>query len=549
MWSLAVEEQFYFVWPTLLLLLLLLASRFRWKLDLTATLLTLMSLVCSEVVLQFWPSTAFYHLPSRGWELLAGALVALNLFPPVQNRLLASLLSLAGLALMAGSVLLSSKTTPFPGIAALPPVLGCAVVIYAETGARTITGALLSLKPFVFLGRISYSLYLWHWPLLSLPVAVLARDLSPLETTTCVALAVAISLFSWRYIEQPFRRGAATPIRTPAQPGFLRLFAPRHNARAYFALALAAALIVPGSYVQESQGARWRFSPSARSLLETGDKDCHLGPRLIECRVGDPKKGEPGDFVLWGDSHARRYFPALSQIYENGIGFFYPGCMPVMNTIWVDAFSRPISPDCSRGKEQALAAIKKLKPKLVILAGRWSVIEGPYGLEKTSLRFHVTSTRDALSRQKSHEVFATQIRNTVNELTALGAKVVVMGQVPEMKRNVLTCIVSAMHLGLSKNHCTGIAREDVEQRQAFINKTLAELEAENPNVTVFWPIPHMCDAKTCHAVKDGQLLYTDGDHISVEGATLLRDAIKKTLMAMRSHDMGHAAAAYHGVSD
>ncbi len=547
MWSLAVEEQFYFVWPALLWLM---ASRFPRKLVLATALLALLSLVCSEVVLRFWPSTAFYHLPSRGWELLAGALVALKLFPPLQNRKFASALSLGGLALMLGSAVLYSKATSFPGLAALPPVLGCALVIYAETGAKTLTGKILSLRPFVFLGGISYSLYLWHWPFLALPVAVLARDLSPLESAFFVTLALGMSVFSWRYVERPFRRGSVSAIPADAYLSLLQRIAPRRNARAYFATAIAALLIIPGSYFQASQGAPWRLSAAEAALLNIGDIDCPLGTQqLTECKIGKTRPDEPGAFVLWGDSHARRYFPALAQIYETGTGFFYPGCMPIMNIIWVDALAHPISSDCDKTKEQAWAAIKKLRPKVVFLAGRWSVIEGPYGLEKTYIRFCVNSTHDEPSISRCHEVFSAEIRNTVRQLNALGAKVVVMAQVPEMKRNVRGCFISAIRLGLDTAHCHDVPRKDVEQRQAFINKTLSELEAENPNVTVFWPLPRMCDAEKCYAIKNGKLLYFDGDHINADGASTLKDAITETLVARRNADAPRTAAAYRGVSD
>ncbi len=340
MWSLAIEEQFYFVWPTLLLLL---ATRFPRKLLLATALLALLSFICSVVLLRIWPSTAFYHLPSRGWELLAGALVALNILPPLQNRKFASALSLSGLVLMLGSAVLYSKATPFPGFAALPPVLGCALVIYAETGAKTFIGSMLSLKPFVFLGRISYSLYLWHWPLLALPVAILARDLSPLEAAAFVALALAISLFSWRYVEQPFRRSGKLEIPAGARSAWMQRLSPRRNARAYRRNCSGCSSYCPRQLFPRKP---------RRALAYCGSRSKHYRTfRGIDCPAWHPRTHRmqdwqyqakrAGAFVLWGDSHARHYLPVLAQLYDTGTSFLYPGCMPIMNTIWVDSSATP----------------------------------------------------------------------------------------------------------------------------------------------------------------------------------------------------------------
>ncbi len=153
MWSLSVEEQFYLVWPVLLLLIM----RTQRGTRLAVPLLFAVSLAVSIALVHWMPRSAFYHLPSRGWELLTGAALALGLAPRLGSLRLAQSVSWVGLAMMALSIFLFTKETPFPGFAALLPTLGCAFVIHAATAHQTTAARLLSLKPAVFMGKISYS--------------------------------------------------------------------------------------------------------------------------------------------------------------------------------------------------------------------------------------------------------------------------------------------------------------------------------------------------------------------------------------------------------
>ena len=178
--------------------------------------LGVLSLVAAEALVHIWPRSAFFHLPTRGWELLAGALLAMNFIPRIASKAVAESLSAIGLALMIAPLFLYDKDTPFPGLAALVPVLGCALVIYSTENERTRVAALLSWKPIVFTGLISYSLYLWHWPIFAFTFYELLRPLTFLESFLCVLVAVAAAVFSWRFIEQPLRRGAKRTSRLGA---------------------------------------------------------------------------------------------------------------------------------------------------------------------------------------------------------------------------------------------------------------------------------------------------------------------------------------------
>ncbi|MSP82083.1 MAG: hypothetical protein EXQ94_03880 [Alphaproteobacteria bacterium] len=202
-WSLAVEEQFYIVYPIALVLFNRHARRRLLPL-LGAGLLVSLGIGVWWTVR--YPTPAFYLAPARGWELLMGALLALGTLSCPPKSLMRDAAGLAGLGLMGWSFLAYTEQTEFPGVAALVPCLGAALVIYAGTGGTSVVTRALAFRPLVFIGLISYSLYLWHWTLLALAREATARPLlSPLTTVVVLAASFAAATLSWRYVERPFR--------------------------------------------------------------------------------------------------------------------------------------------------------------------------------------------------------------------------------------------------------------------------------------------------------------------------------------------------------
>ena len=206
-WSLAVEEQFYLLWPALLAGVALLARgrRVRLAVGVAMVLVIVVSFAVNLVVTNVSVDWAFYSLPTRAWQLAAGGLVAVLALP--LRRLpgaLQAALGTAGLAAIVVAALFIDGTVPYPGLAAAVPTLGAvAVLIAAGRGPAR----LLTLAPVRFIGQISYSLYLWHWPLLVLPAAALGAALAPNQVAGLMCLAVVVAWLSWRYVETPFRAG------------------------------------------------------------------------------------------------------------------------------------------------------------------------------------------------------------------------------------------------------------------------------------------------------------------------------------------------------
>ena len=201
-WSLAVEEQFYILFP---LFLAYIAARARKRYVAATALVTAVSFIASVAAVKLAPDAAFYLAPFRAWELGVGALLALGALPTLHRHQVRSIVAVLGLTALLCSMTLFSKATPFPGAAALLPCLGTAAIIWAGTGGHNVVGDALSARPFVLIGLISYSLYLWHWPLLSLGRYYAVRDLNALETGALLTLATLASIASWRYVERPFR--------------------------------------------------------------------------------------------------------------------------------------------------------------------------------------------------------------------------------------------------------------------------------------------------------------------------------------------------------
>ncbi len=204
-WSLAVEEQFYLLFP---LLLGLFRSAGRRGLLLLAGGLALASFGFGLWAVRAYPAMAFYLAPARVWELMLGAILALAEVPR-PPRWIAEALSLLGLALLAVAVFAFSPDTPMPGANALLPCLGAALLIYANGAGDTLAARGLSLRPMVFAGLISYSLYLWHWPVFVFARYLRVAPLGAAETLALIALSVGLAVLSWRFVERPFRDPAA----------------------------------------------------------------------------------------------------------------------------------------------------------------------------------------------------------------------------------------------------------------------------------------------------------------------------------------------------
>lgn len=366
-WSLAVEEQFYIFFP---LLLWALGRWWKGAFVLPILILAVLSLAISIVQVGTAPSAAYYLLPSRAWELLTGSLIAVGAVRPIAVRWAGEIIAAAGLILIMGSALLLHEADPFPGLLALPPVLGAAALIHAGTNSSTLAGRLLSLPPFVSIGLISYSLYLWHWPLI-----VFIRYAAMGNWTAQSALLAIIATFvlgylSWRFIEQPIRNRRLVPRG--------RLFA---GSGASIVLAGVA-----GVLLVSARGLPSRF-PEAAALeariekLRKEDEDvtCILNKKndrwagLPHCAL---THGPRNAVLLWGDSHAFHYASALRELNgrtSNTILLYgMTACPPIFGIVIAKR------PNCGAVNARVPDLIRQYRISRVVLSGFWQAYPRQY---------------------------------------------------------------------------------------------------------------------------------------------------------------------------
>jgi len=299
-WTLAVEEQFYLLFPLLLWLIWPLGR--RWTVIILAAI-SMFSLVSAEILWRQSLTAAFFLTPGRVWELLVGSLLALSTRPPAQmvGRSMREGLSALGLALIAASVALLSQQVPYPSLFTIAPVAGAALII-AFAAPDTVTGRLLSLRPMVGVGLISYSAYLWHQPMFAFVKLWLGERPSIEMSALLVAATFAVAAASWRWVEQPFRN------RT--------VFPPRRIARAS-GVSVGVALAI-GSMLILSNGlaARYPLAERELALLNPREEGRYIR-RAFRSYVGKPFDDDPvtRNVLIIGDSYAEDF---INTALENG---------------------------------------------------------------------------------------------------------------------------------------------------------------------------------------------------------------------------------------
>jgi peptidoglycan/LPS O-acetylase OafA/YrhL len=351
-WSLAVEEQFYICFPLFLVLVRRFAPR---RLATAVVVIFVASLLASAIVVSRHEQTAFYMLYTRAWELLLGTILSLGLLPRMQSAWLRNLATITGLGMIGYSLLVYTQYTIFPGLNALAPCVGSALIIWAGEAGSSLVGAVLSWRPVVFVGLISYSLYLWHWPLIVLQnmgmlfgVAILpslphATFLTAhrFDMLVLLFLSLTLAVLSWRFVERPFRSGA------------LRL-----SGRPLFALAGACMLLLVSlsSLTVYAGGFRSRFPKDAVQVASSIDskadfKSMRVGVCFIttdyhfenyDLNVCLRQDSGKKNYLLLGDSHSAMLWPALASSLED------TNVMQASTAACEPTFPATGSPDCQK---------------------------------------------------------------------------------------------------------------------------------------------------------------------------------------------------------
>lgn len=504
-WSLAVEEQFYILFPLMLLMLVRMGRR--------TTLWVTAALILGSLVLAAWatprmPSASFYLLPTRIWELGVGSLLALGLAPGTAPRWLRELVGVLGLAAIVYAVTQYDGATVFPGLAALPPVLGAAALIWVGGAGGSLAGRLLSWQPVVFVGLLSYSLYLWHWPIMAFARnRMMDLHLPPAWQVGTIALSLLLAWASWRYVECPFRAGGA-----------------RRMSRGTIFAASGAGIVVLGvaaAAIVMTGGVERRFDPQQVALLEPvgytpAIRACRGSRAMADlCSFGDAQ-GTGGRWLLWGDSHAEAMLPAIDALaHDRGVALDFASdaaCAPLPRVIRSDRDSGQRT-RCLRFIDLLSDHALQAGYDTVVLHARWPLyVEGiRTGPEDDNLLVLAWVGADFPA------LLEVALSDLVTSLTRAGLRVVLVGPVPELPWDVGT------HLKAAVLYDTPIPTpppvSEIQARQA---RTLTILNSvtDTPGAVLVELTDALC-AKTCPTQDGLSAYYRDNNHLSPLGAERL----------------------------
>ena len=531
-WSLSVEEQFYVILPITLFYL------WKWKPALTPLLLACLALLSFSLScygLSESPSETFYLLPSRAWELLAGSLLAYINIHKRWSRLTSEIASWVGLLMISTCIFTYDKATPFPGYGALLPVIGAVLFIGGNQNSLTTAGKLLSIRPLVWIGLISYSLYLWHWPLLVFAKYIVS-DLTCYWKWLILGLSCFTAILSWRFIEQPFR-----------SPKLL------HDKKAVFKFGVATTICVLAisfsiwkveikphpsrnpSYQYLSEDIEWSGQPYKLSRK----------PPYIPVVIGFKKNPQNSpDFIIWGDSHGMASIETFNHLAKNekllGHSYLFSGESPT-----IDTWRFRDSTDIKKVEKKLLrktAIMNKIinsGTKNLILVSRWSVScsdssSSSIVLSNASHKTRSSMLVDSVSIQPDNDYSSRILGESLNEmcekLNTKGIKVWILRQAPEsdLQTSAFSFYLSKRFPSLNSFPKTQVTIETHKKRQHFADLALDSITAENCIILDSSP-QNFSQSGFLKTHSTTRSYYRDSSHLTKAGAQAL---LTKTLEPM-----------------
>ncbi|MBA2124751.1 hypothetical protein DLM45_00730 [Hyphomicrobium methylovorum] len=505
-WSLGVEEQFYLIAPLLLAPLLRSRNARGWLIF--AAIFAIFLWLSQRGVLR-GGTKAFYWPHARAFELMIGVALASPFIRPLAT-IPRAIVGIAGVSMILTAAIMFTAKTPFPGLAALLPTVGTALVIWSGLGGGSFVSRGLSVAPMVFVGKISYPLYLWHWPIFVFASLLPEPFDSPADRVGLIALAVVCATLTYYFIEKPIRTNVSTSPR--GRPFVLGT-----------ALASTAVALIPVQALIASGGWKNRFGPEVAAFTSSNPTEL-LTPGLCSgdpqswgtqsnCLIGDTA-APTATFVLWGDSHGRVLAPAVSAAAKSrGLkGYFISrgGCAPLVIANLVDAF---IPLKCVDAADQTFALLKSGAITHVIVAARWAGYIRP-----------PTTAKDEADLHPLGMPLRTALGYTLERLLAFQPKITLVGPIPEPLFDVPRVMTRAMIDG--KPHDASLPRAEFNARNGEVLQILKD-EENRTGVRVLYPHQALCNEIACAASGDGYALYVDDNHLSPRGVARLGGLIER----------------------
>jgi hypothetical protein len=488
------------------------------------------SFLLSAKLVRMDSSQAFFIAPARAWELGVGALLALTPLKSLSRGAWAgSLMAWLGLAAIAFEYLWLEPGMRFPGPGALLAVGGAAMLIAGNSLAPAgLPGKLMSVRPLVAIGLVSYGWYLWHWPLLAFAHSRALMQSNVITDSLLALSALLLAALTLRFVENPIRYGGW--LSGGENSRVLR--------RGAVAMTGIGALIAATAVTEAS------VSPTPRDRLAlaiANDKpeqrfwNCFIDRpdwrgrlRLDKCRFG--AEDQPVSVALWGDSHALAWAPLLQELQKRGqipafMELAMSGCPPIPKG---DERTLGRWPgNCNQFREQALQEILQLKRqglKGVVLASHWAILEhtvisrDKIAPSRHGLLHFLRGSRGAQRRaelaRKDAKLLVTGLQNTFATLQGAGLKVLVLLDPPEFEYPLAECA----YYHFDHLEACGIARERYRQLLGDIAPKIQALAARFPAVRVVDPTDRYCDEKVCLPIVSGHPVFWDTDHVSASTA-------------------------------
>ena len=508
-WSLAVEEQFYLFWPALIAITLV-ATKARRHLAVVLVLLSAVSLALCIWLTNFRAPWAFFSLPTRAWEFGLGGLgCMLTAESLYAHRKLVAGAGWLGLVAVLASAMLFTPQTAFPGFSALLPVLGTiAVLLGWFSGLRSAPIAVLGIGPLQYLGRLSYSWYLWHWPILLFASMQFPRIAWPGKLLASI-LALALAHISFVTLEKPVR---FHPFLLP-RPGLSLCLAPVVAVIGVTASMLCQR-IAQHELASAPQSSFWLAANDPRVLFDAHCLTDGRSSRVAECKYGD--RSSDSTIVLFGDSHAEHWFPALDRIARENhwrlLTLLKSSC-PAANVKVFNVSLKREDTDCFSWRQAALARIAALQPHLVII----SESDGPV-------------TESGRPDMRSYSIppgdWQQGLRSTVSYLDSRNLKTIVIADVPQPVFDVPTCLSRATARKRPVHDC------DVPRSVAFNEDARrAERAALGGLTNIRWVdlADRFCPNQTCLTLVDGLVVFRDGNHLTSSFSQSLAPVLKREI--------------------
>lgn len=514
LWSLGVEEQFYFLWPPILLW----AWRAKLPLGKVVAVLALASFAVNLARVEEHGASTFFLPHTRFWELLIGVGLAVRPLPTLA-RLPANACSATGIALIAAGFLWLDGAQLYPGWRAILPAMGAALLIAA--GPEAAVNRILSQRPVVWFGLISYPLYLWHWPLFAF-----ARIMGHGDSATLSVLglmAIALAWLTYRFIEYPLRHR----LEPVAQRRWIR--------RCCLMLVAIAAVSFTCSkldglpklrgFTDPRFGDMVGFTEYRESFAECGRNDAE---KIGWCFTA--REAEPVDAVLYGDSHADHLFPALAanDKQRNWMLLGRSACPPLKD---VNVIRHNLPSDCIDANRAAMRIIlgdPAIRTVLVGMVMPYYIAEEGFapqhrepGSTPTDINLKAALPQEASLSEA--DLMRRGLERTVAELEAAGKKVVLALDIPEVNFMPISCFtrsVGIRHAHGERKGCS-VAESRIRERQAESRAIVAEIQQRHPKLRVFDPLPFLCKHGQCIVADADMLYYRDSHHLSYRGSQYL----------------------------